>query len=76
MNELIAINYEGERPTVSGRELHTFLEVETRYDMWFGRMCEYGFRDNKDFCTILGESIGGRRPTDHALTILMAKFGA
>ena len=29
MNELIAINYENERPTVSGRELHEALGIET-----------------------------------------------
>jgi hypothetical protein len=27
-NELIPVNYEGESPTVSGRELYEFLEVE------------------------------------------------
>jgi phage anti-repressor protein len=73
MNELIQINYENEHPTVSGRELHAFLDVETRYDIWFNRMREYGFRDNKDFRTILIESTGGRRPTDHAIKISMAK---
>lgn len=44
MNELIKISYENaERPTVSGRELHDALEVETPYHKWFPRMCEYGF---------------------------------
>ena len=44
MNELIKISYENaEHPTVSGRELHKALEVETRYNDWFKRMCEYGF---------------------------------
>jgi phage anti-repressor protein len=71
--ELIPINYEGKNPTVNGRELHAFLEVETRYDMWFKRMCDYGFRDDKDFCTFLCESTGGRPAEDHALTISMAK---
>lgn len=33
MNELIKISYENaEHPTVSGRELHKALEVETRYN--------------------------------------------
>ena len=50
MNELIKISYENaEHPTVSGRELHKALEVETRYNDWFKRMCEYGFRIMRTF---------------------------
>lgn len=74
MNELIHIDYTNPgRPAVSGRELHEFLEVKTAYKDWFPRMCEYGFSENLDFCSILSESTGGRRATDHALTIDMAK---
>ena len=73
MNELIPIQYESEKPTVSGRELHALLELETRYNDWFLRMCEYGFQERKDFCSILSKSSGGRPGTDHAVTIPMAK---
>lgn len=74
MNELISINYENERPTVSGRELHEALEVGTRYNDWFARMCEYGFTENEDFYSNMSKtSEGGRPSTDHALTIPMAK---
>ena len=73
MNELIPIQYESEKPTVSGRELHALLELETRYNDWFLRMCEYGFQEGKDFCSILSKSSGGRPGTDHAVTIPMAK---
>ena len=73
MNELIPIQYEYEKPTVSGRELHAALEIETRYNDWFFRMCEYGFQEGKDFCSILSKSSGGRPGTDHAVTIPMAK---
>ncbi len=73
MNELITINYDTESPTVSGRELHKALGVDTPYHKWFPRMCEYGFTDNKDFWTNLSESSGGRPATDHALSIPMAK---
>ena len=32
MNEIvIAVNFENDRPTVSGRELHAALEVKTSY---------------------------------------------
>lgn len=74
MNELIKISYENaERPTVSGRELHDALEVETPYHKWFPRMCEYGFSELEDFWTKMSESTGGRPSTDHQLTIPMAK---
>jgi phage anti-repressor protein len=73
MNELIPIQYESEKPTVSGRELHALLERETRYNDWFLRMCEYGFQEGKDFCSILSKSSGGRPGADHAITIPMAK---
>ncbi len=73
MNDLIPINYKGERPTVMGRELHKALDVETPYHKWFPRMCEYGFESEKDFWTKLSESTGGRPSTDHQLTIPMAK---
>ena len=56
MNDLIRINYESENPTVSGRELHAALEVVTQYKDWFPRMCEYGFREGRDFSSILRES--------------------
>jgi phage anti-repressor protein len=76
MNELIQNNYENEKPTVSGRELHAFLEVETPYHKWFPRMCEYGFAEGKSYWTFLSDrsdGLPGKQPTDHALTISMAK---
>lgn len=74
MNDLIKINYENERPTVSGRELHEALEVNTRYNDWFNRMAEYGFTENEDFYSNLSKtSDSGRPSTDHQLSIPMAK---
>ena len=74
MSDLIPISYDNpERPTVSGRELHEFLQVKTAYKDWFPRMVEYGFTEGEDFCSILSESTGGRPSTDHQLTIPMAK---
>lgn len=37
---------------VSARELHEKLEVNTRFNDWFKRMCAYGFEENSDY-TIL-----------------------
>lgn len=74
MNEIIKVNQDNpERLTVSGRDLHEALEVETPYTMWIQRMIEYGFTEGEDFLTILLESTGGRPSTDHQLTIAMAK---
>lgn len=74
MAEMIKVSYdESDTPTVSGRDLHEFLEVSTRYDQWFRRMCEYGFSEPEDFRSFLTESQGGRPGADHALTIEMAK---
>lgn len=74
MNEIIKVNQDNpERLTVSGRDLHKALEVETPYTMWIQRMIEYGFTEGEDFLTILLESTGGRPSTDHQLTIAMAK---
>ena len=73
MDELIRINYDSERPTVSGRELHDALQVKTAYKDWFPRMCEYGFVEGTDFSSFLSESSGGRPAVNHQLSIDMAK---
>ena len=80
MNELIKITYNNDRPAVSARDLHDFLEVKTAYKDWFPRMCEYGFTEGEDFNPLKIERVqneGGRMVTrtvdDAVLTIDMAK---
>jgi anti-repressor protein len=76
MNEIIPISYEKDVPTVSGRELHAALEVETRYSDWFPRLCEYGFIEGKDHYSILSNGDGFGKAAfraDHSVTIQMAK---
>ena len=78
LKSLIPVSYDNpERPTVSGRELHDFLKIETPYAKWFGRMTEYGFTDGEDYAEVLDKNVqnplGGRPSTDHQLTIPMAK---
>lgn len=76
MNELLNINYDSERPTVLGRDLHKALGVKTAYKDWFPRMCEYGFSEGKDYCSFLSnrsDGLPGRGLTNHQLTIDMAK---
>lgn len=71
MNEII--NFNSESMTVSARELHEKLNVKTAFKDWFPRMCEYGFSEGADFCSILSESTGGRPSKDYEITIDMAK---
>lgn len=73
MNELIKVDYSGDKPAVSARDLHEFLEVGSEYSHWFKRMCEYGFTEGQDFSSFLTESTGGRPAQDAALSIDMAK---
>lgn len=73
MDGLIKVDFSADRLTVSARDLHGFLEVNTPYHKWFPRMCEYGFTEGADFWTFLSESTGGRPGGDAALTIDMAK---
>ena len=81
MNEIvIAVNYDSDKPTVSGRELHAALMIDTPYRIWFPRMCEYGFVEGRDFNpykNVRVQNEGLRKVTrevaDHQLTIDMAK---
>lgn len=74
MNALLEIKVnENQEQAVSGRDLHMFLGIETRYDTWFNRMLQYGFEEGKDFCSKMSESTGGRPSTDHLMKIDMAK---
>lgn len=77
---MITVNYDNEKPMVSGRELHAALMIDTRYNDWFKRMCEYGFIEGRDFNLLKFEQVqieGDRRVKrkviDHQLTIDMAK---
>lgn len=68
----VTVNDAGE-PQVSGRALHQWLDVQTPYDKWFSRMCEYGFDQGIDFSTILSESTGGQPATEHLMNLDMAE---
>lgn len=73
MKDLIKVNYDNDRPLVSARELYEFLELKSRYNDWFDRMCEYGFSENIDFYSEKSKSSGGRPAINHQLSIEMAK---
>lgn len=46
MSDLINVNYNADRPTVSARELHRLLEIRTAFKDWFPRVCEKNFIPN------------------------------
>ena len=76
MNELIKVTYDNDRPAVSARDLHDFLEVGARYNDWFPRMCEYGFTEGEDYYSFLSnrvDGLSGKPRQDAVLTIDMAK---
>ena len=76
MDDLIKVDYSGERPAVSARELHEFLEVKTAFKDWFPRMCEYGFIEGESYCSFLSDrsdGLPGKPRMDAAITIDMAK---
>lgn len=64
---------------VSGRDLHSFLEIKARYNDWFPRMCAYGFEENRDY-TLVTQKRSTNNPknpwteiTNHMMTLDMAK---
>lgn len=79
MNELVKVDYSTQELSVSGRELHKFLEVKSKYLDWFPRMKESGFTEGIDFILVsqIRETNNPKNPyteyVDHQLTIPMAK---
>ena len=77
MNQLIKITEENGQRAVSARELHLFLEVQSKFADWIkNRINEYGFIENQDYMVFaeIGEnSNGGRSLKEYALTLDMAK---
>ena len=67
------------RQLVSGRDLHEFLEIRTKYKDWFRRMVEYGFEEEIDFIRVAQKRATNnlKNPVttviDHAISIDMAK---
>ncbi len=78
MKELIKIQEQNGNSVVSARELHKFLEIDTRFAMWIKRMLDYGFVQDVDF-QCLHKNVqmpnGGYKQVldDYALTLDTAK---
>ena len=73
---LIPINYDGEQPTVSARDLHASLEISKRFSAWFETNAQ-GFVENEDFTSVLSGTVvnngAHREVQDYSLTVDMAK---
>ena len=80
MNSMIQVHTETNEMTVSARQLHERLGVQTEYRHWFPRMCSYGFEEGVDFKAVKIDRVqfeGNRKIcreiVDHELSIDMAK---
>ncbi len=71
--ELIKITEENGSQVVSARELHSFLEVNTKFTDWCKRMFEYGFEEYLDYSLLKIGKQNAHNKTDYALTIDTAK---
>lgn len=76
MEEIIKVNYETEQPTVSARDLHEGLEINSNFTTWFDRMKEYGFSESdykKCFPNLESGCNGGQNMVDYQISVDMAK---
>ena len=72
MNEIINVNTDTQ--TVSARELYGRLNIGTRFNDWFARICEYGFAEGLDFYSKKSKTESGGRPSiDYDISLDMAK---
>jgi anti-repressor protein len=77
LENLIKIEERNGEQLVSGRNLHEFLEMKTKFKDWFPRMCEYGFIENKDYIAVAQKRATAQGNettyTDYLMKISMAK---
>lgn len=74
MNEILKINYNEDRITVSARDLHDYLEASERFSSWFERIKQYGFVEGSDYlgCKVFN-TLARQELQDYQLTIDTAK---
>ena len=77
MNELFNVTTNGDKLTLSARELYKELNIAGRFSRWFEQMSEYGFEENVDFtsvqnCTVVNNG-ATRELQDYQITLDMAK---
>jgi phage anti-repressor protein len=73
-HEVLPIVVQENNALVDAILLHRKLKVSTPFHIWIKRRIEeFAFEKDKDFCTNLNESKGGRKATGYLLTLDMAK---
>lgn len=76
MEELLKVNYDTEKPTVSARDLHEALGVASRFSRWFDSNKEL-FTEGEDYNKCTSSTVvnnGAKRELeDYSLSVLMAK---
>ena len=77
MNKLFNVTTNGDKLTLSARELYKELNIAGRFSRWFEQMSEYGFEENVDFtsvqnCTVVNNG-ATRELQDYQITLDMAK---
>ena len=74
MNDLITIKDNAGQPGVDARELHEFLQVQTRFNDWIkNRIEKYGFEKDTDFESYTNFLVSGGKSTEYTLSLDMAK---
>ena len=76
MNELISIQpHDTLIQAVSARELHTFLQVQTKFAEWIrSRIADYDFLENKDFVCVSENSETQRADGQRGVTVRKEYF--
>ena len=73
---MIPINYDMEQPTVSARDLHSGLAINTRFNDWFSRMtADIAKHNARCFYSKMSKTseTGGRPAVDYQISVDMAK---
>ena len=76
MDNLIPVNYDTEEPTVSARDLHKALNIQSRFSRWFEnnkRLFVEGEDYNKCTSNTVVNNGAVRELEDYQITMIMAK---
>ena len=76
MENRVHVDFTGDHPMVSARDLHEALEIGTIFRQWFPRMCEYGFFEGNDYEKVYQKCDGsrtGQMEVDYRISVDMAK---
>ena len=72
-SEIIKVNYDNVRPTVTGREMHKALGISIDYTDWFLSICNAGFSEDTDYIELKEKDYDNHPRINHLMTFEMAK---